>query len=395
MKQLLKLFLFANIAIMLFTACDKVDSLPYYPSGTESGIGIVLNTSTTTLAVAPADSSKTAITFTWNFPNYATSASTAKYILEIDSSGRNFTKSLSKTLIGTLNASYTGLDINNILLGFGFTIGTAYNVDIRVTASYGNNNDQIKSNVITVKMTPYKVPPKVALPAGGRLFITGSATQGNWNGNPPTPSQEFARLDENTFAGVFNLNGNSEYLLLQTLGTYNGKYAVDKTISGLSATGGTFGLNVGSAFNDNFPGPAVSGWYTITVNFQTGKFTVTPFTSLLPDNLYIIGSATPNGWGPNPPTTQQFTRLNSAAYTLTLNNMIGGAGNEYLLIPTYNSYSSKFAVDKTTPGLTGAGGSFGLNVGSAFSDNFPGPAVNGNYKIDVNFATMKFTTTKL
>lgn len=41
MKQLLKLFLFANIAIMLFTACDKVDSLPYYPSGTESGIGVV------------------------------------------------------------------------------------------------------------------------------------------------------------------------------------------------------------------------------------------------------------------------------------------------------------------------------------------------------------------
>jgi hypothetical protein len=390
MKYLSKLFLLATIAVTLFTACDKVDSLPYYASGTASGIGVVLNASTTTLAVAPADSSKTAITFTWNFPNYATNASTAKYILEIDSSGRNFTKSISTTYIGTLSASYTGLDINNILLGFGFTIGTAYNVDIRVTASYGNNNDQIKSNVVTVKMTPYKVPPKVALPTSGRLFLVGDATQGGWNNPVPTPSQEFARLDETTFAGVFKLNGGKQYLVLPVNGDWSAKFAVDdNTIAGLSA-GGSFGFNVGSAFNANFPGPATSGYYKIVLDFQAGKFAVTPYTSTLPDSLYMVGDATPGGWGnPVPTPSQQFTRSNSVEFTLTLNNLVGG--KQYLFLPVNGDWTNKYAVsDNSITGLS-AGGDFGYNL----PQNFPGPAVSGNYNIYVNFATLKFKTTKL
>ncbi len=45
----------------------------------------------------------------------------------------------------------------------------------------------------------------------------------------------------------------------------------DKTVAGLSA-GGDFKFDA----KDNFPGPAASGTYKIVVDFQRGKFTVTP-----------------------------------------------------------------------------------------------------------------------
>ncbi|MDI9365932.1 MAG: SusE domain-containing protein [Flavobacterium sp.] len=386
MKHLSKLFLLATIVVTLFSACDKVESLPYYEAATST----TLSVSSSTIAVAPADSSKTAVTFSWTYPGFAIDSTKAKYILEIDSTGRNFAKAVSKTLTGSLSASYTGKELNNLLLGFGFTIGTAYDVDIRVTASYGNNNNQLKSNTIKVKMTPYKVPPKVALPTTGKLFLVGDASQGDWNNPVPTPSQEFARLDETTFAGVFNLNGGKQYLVLPENGSWASKFAVDdNSIAGLSA-GGTFGFNVGTVFNANFPGPATSGWYKILLDFQTGKFAVTPYTSTLPDSLYIVGDATPGGWNnPVPTPSQKFTRLNSVEFSLTLNGVVGG--KEYLMLPKNGDWGNKYAVsDNSVIGLS-AGGDFGYNL----PKNFPGPAVGGNYKIDVNFATLKFKTTKL
>jgi hypothetical protein len=209
----------------------------------------------------------------------------------------------------------------------------------------------------------------------------------------PTPSQEFARLDETTFAGVFNLNGGKQYLVLPENGSWASKFAVDdNSIPGLS-TGGTFGFNVGSAFNANFPSPATSGWYKIVLDFQTGKFAVTPFTSTLPNNLFIVGSATTGdatGWNnPVPTPSQQFTRLNSVEFTLTLNNMVGG--KQYLLLPENGSWANKYAVNDNSINGLSAGGEFGYNL----SQNFPGPSANGNYKIEVNFATLKFKTTKL
>lgn len=387
MKYLSKLFLLATIAVTLFSACDKVESLPFYEAGTST----VLTASSSTIAVVPADSSKVAITLSWTYPGFAIDSTKAKYILEIDSTGRNFAKAVSKTVIGSLSTTYTGKELNTLLLGYGFTIGTAYDVDIRITASYGNNNNQIKSNTIKVKMTPYKVPPKVALPTSGKLFLVGDASQGGWNNPVPTPSQEFARLDETTFAGVFNLNGGGkQYLVLPVNGDWSAKFAVDdNSIAGLS-DGGTFGFNVGSAFNSNFPAPATSGWYKIVLDFQTGKFAVTPYTSTLPDNLFMVGDATPGGWNnPVPTPSQQFTRLNSVEFTLTLNNVVGG--KQYLMLPVNGDWGNKYAVnDNSVSGLS-AGGDFGYNL----PQNFPGPAANGNYKIDVNFATLKFKTTKL
>ena len=80
--------LFATVVVTLITACDKVDSLPLYKSATAT----TLSASATSIAVLPADSSKPAITFSWSYPEFAIDSTKAKYVIEMDSTGRNFSK---------------------------------------------------------------------------------------------------------------------------------------------------------------------------------------------------------------------------------------------------------------------------------------------------------------
>lgn len=378
-KNILNLFLLSLMAAGM-TACEKVGSLPVYTPGSV----VTITTSTNTVAAAPADSLKNVLTVSWTNPNYSVDSATVKYVVEIDSSGRNFAKAVSKTVIGVLNTSFTARELNAILLGYGFNFNVAYDMDIRVTSSHANNNEQLKSATLKVKMTPYKIPPKVAPPASGRLFLVGSATGGGWNNPVPTPTQEFSKIDSVTYAGVFDLSGGNEFLILPVNGDWSHKYSVaDKSVFGLNG-GGNFGYDL----SDNIPGPSASGKYLIRLDFQAGKFTVTPFTSVLPANLFIVGDATAGGWNnPVPVPSQQFTRVNSTQFELT--TAING-GKQYLLLPVNGDWSNKFSVDDNSIGSLKSGGSFKYNAPA----NFPGPDASGNYKFVVNFATYTYTVTK-
>lgn len=379
MRFYLKFFLFTVGAALLLSACNKVADLPHYGNGSAP----VLTASATTIAPLPADSNNIALTLSWTSPKYATDSANYKYTIEIDTTGRNFTKAFSKVVTGSRSASFTAKELNTMLLGYGYAFNVPVDMDVRVTSSYGNNNERLSSNVIKIKMTPYKVPPKVALPTSGKLFIVGDATAGGWNNPVPVPSQELARLDETTWGGVFQLTGGKEYLLLPVNGDWTHKFSVaNKSLAGLSG-GGNFGFDLA----DNFPGPAASGLYKIIVDFQAGKFTVTPYSGSLPTNLYIVGDATAGGWNnPVPTPSQQFTRVNSSVFEITV-PLTGG--KEYLLLPVNGDWGHKFSVaNKSLAGLS-AGGTFGYDL----PDNFPAPATSGNYKITVNFVTNKFTVT--
>ena len=380
MKYISKNFLVICIALIAFVSCKKVADLPFYNASSGS-VSEVLSVSSSTIAATPADSDKVVLTVSWSNPKYATDSTKNKYVIEIDSANKNFANAASKIIIGTSSTTFTAKDLNTILLSRNYAFNVPVDMEMRLISSYGNNNDRIISNTVKLKITPYLIPPKVTPPASGKLFLVGDASQGGWNNPVPVPTQEFAKLDSVTYAGVFNLVGGKQYLVLPVNGDWSHKYSVaDNSIAGLSA-GGDFGYDLSS----NFPGPATSGNYTITINFQSGKFTVTPYTGTLPTNLFIVGDATSGGWNnPVPVPSQQLTRLNSAVWQITI-PLIGG--KQYLLLPVNGDWGHKYAVaDNSIAGLS-AGGSFGYDLNS----NFPGPAASGTYKITVNFVTMKFT----
>ena len=186
MKNIFKLLLLATGILFMYSSCKKVDKLPFYSNGAAS----VLSSSVSVIAPLTADSNKTVVNFSWTSPKYATDSANQKFIVEIDSSGRNFSKEVTLVVNGALSKSLLAKEINTILLGFGFAYNTPYDVDVRITSSYANNNEQYHSNVLKLKMTPYVTPPKVVPPASKTLFIIGSATASGWNYNPvPVPAQ--------------------------------------------------------------------------------------------------------------------------------------------------------------------------------------------------------------
>src|SRR5580704_1774403 len=129
MKIIFSKFLLAAVLLTFgLLACTKMMTNTYFPNGKAP----VLSASSTTIAPVTADSLNTALVLSWTNPKYATDSSTELYIIQIDSSGRNFSKAVSISISGALFDSITSKQLNVIALGFGFSFNVAYNMDIRL-----------------------------------------------------------------------------------------------------------------------------------------------------------------------------------------------------------------------------------------------------------------------
>jgi starch-binding outer membrane protein SusE/F len=379
MKKNLAIFSIITAAVFLFTSCKKEKDLPFY----EKGKAITVAASKTAVAAAAADSLANVIIFSWTNPNYAADSSTYKFVVEIDSAGRNFSKKASKTVTGKFNIAFTGKEINDILLNYGFSFGVAYDMDVRVISSYGNNNESYTSNTLKLKMTPYKIPPKVALPATSRLFIVGDASDFGWTNDaaPAFPAvREFTRIDETTWAGIFNLKNSGAYKLLQKQGDWGSQFHM---VTG-DALAGTFEQKDA---DPAFPSPSIAGAYKITIDFQTGKYTAKKLDNALGSGLYITGNATPSDWTNAPPAAQKFTQTTNGVFEIT---MAFVPGQYYKFLSSSGNWQPQFGGNSAT------GGTLGANYGGGNDpDAVPTPAAAGNYKITVNFITGVYTVTKL
>jgi hypothetical protein len=122
--------------VLFFAACDKAEDLPLYNNGKAP----VLAASSAVIAPAPADSNNTALTLSWSSPAYATDSATVKYTVEIDSTGKNFSKATTKIVQGSLSTAFTAKELNAILLSYGYAFNVPVDMDVRVISSYANNN---------------------------------------------------------------------------------------------------------------------------------------------------------------------------------------------------------------------------------------------------------------
>lgn len=106
----------------------------------------------------------------------------------------------------------------------------------------------------------------------------------------------------------------------------------------------------------------------------------------VPANLYITGSATPLGWqcgcaGDGPGTTQKFTKVSASKFELTI---ALSAGNSYLFLPVYGSWSAKYGFD-------GANNTNNVNGDKFKPEGGDMLAPGGTYKITVDFKTGKWS----
>jgi starch-binding outer membrane protein SusE/F len=128
---------------------------------------------------------------------------------------------------------------------------------------------------------------------------------------------------------------------------------------------------------------------------NTIKFTATPFAPppkvALPSSgrLFLVGGATPGGWGNPVPANQEFAKLpntNNTKFEITVPLTGGGS---ILMLPVNGSWDDKY----------GFAGDNNMNVPSGDALRRGGgdikvPADNGNYKISVDFQAGTFSIVK-
>ncbi len=278
MKKLVKLFAGALLILTGFASCEKEENKNYFEGGTAP----VLTASVTgTIPLSFINKDNEAVKFTWTNPNYqfttGISSQDVSYLVEIDTAGKNFTSAnrVQFAISQSMLRSFTQSDFNDLLLNQLVLVpARTYNIEIRITSTLVNKSVPLTSNTLKFAVTPYAIPPKVAPPASGQLFIVGNATPGGdatgWNNPVPTPSQQFTKVSTTVYELTVALNAGKSYLFLPVNGSWTDKYG---------AIGGNGSNNVnGDDFRDgggDLLSPAVGGNYKIQVDFQRGKFTVT------------------------------------------------------------------------------------------------------------------------
>ena len=190
MKKILKYLLSMILLTGILIACEKDENRITAEEGTAP---VLTANRTGSIPLSFANTSEEAIRLNWTNPDYrfstGVSSHDVNYLVEIDTAGANFTNPKRQTISisNELGVTWTQGQLNDYLLNqLELVPGMAHTIQIRVRSAIGTGSLPLYSNVLEFTTTPYAIPPKVAPPASGELYIVSNATPGDWNN--PVPS---------------------------------------------------------------------------------------------------------------------------------------------------------------------------------------------------------------
>jgi len=278
MKNILNLICLTLFSVGFLTSCEKDEVRAEFLGGTAPD----LVASTEAIDMSFANAENVAIALTWTNPDFkftsGRSSHNVVYNLEIDTLGANFTNPNKQVVVysGDLNTSFTVEQMNNYMLNqLQLRPEQSHTLEFRVVATVnGSAPTKLASNSVIATATPYKIPPKVNPPPSGELFITGSATPGNWQtgGDPSTvpANQKFTKVSDLVYELTVEVIGGGSYKLIGVAGDWANQYGIAIKNDAASVNGGDFKQD-----GEDILAPAASGTYKFVVDFQRGKFTVT------------------------------------------------------------------------------------------------------------------------
>jgi starch-binding outer membrane protein SusE/F len=282
-KSLHKILYIAAAGLTSLASCKKDQAIVYFEGGTAP---VLTSTATDSISLPLSDTTETAVTFSWTNPNYqfsdGISSLDVTYYLEFDTvagfnSGPNGSPLATVGLSSSLSQTYTVAQFNTFLENsMVLSAGNPHTIEVRVQSllapftSTSQPSGVLISAPLTYTATPYALPPAVPeLPTA--LWVTGSATADGWMtaGQPSSiAGQQMTEISPTLWTITMPLIGGQQFLIVPA-NNWNNKYATSDGSE--TGSGGTFGYDA----NNNFTGPAASGTYTITFNFQTGNFSIT------------------------------------------------------------------------------------------------------------------------
>ena len=287
MKNFIKLLFGTIFTAAIILSCKKDENKVYFQGGTNP---VFTASSTAPMVLLIGNKDNRAITFSWTNPNYqfntGNSSQNVTYILQVDTTGANFTnpKMQERSISNDLSVALTVKEVNTFLTKMELKAGVAHNMEFRIKSTLLNGTVPLFSNVIKISINNYLdfvvEPPGTPNPvpfqyADGNLWIVGDAVASGWSNPLPAPydaSQKFSRAGGITdvlhYEATITFNAGGGYKLIQQQGDWTRQY---HAIDGTAKLSGDFKKENA---DPTFPSPG-AGSYKVEFNFQTGAYKLT------------------------------------------------------------------------------------------------------------------------
>ena len=308
---------FIAIVALMAMAVGCVKLIEPTPSFAPSTAAFSASTSAAAVAAAAADSTKAALTVSWNDPKFAVGLKNSKFTVMVGKAGANFTTFSTKEFTNALSGDLTGKDLNGMALKFGGVIGQPVALELMVVASQQNNNEPKKSGVLNVTVTPFS---DLSLAASSTSIVTTAQNKDNTG------------LSLNWSPGFVGYEGSRVYQLQYAKGGTSFASPINIDLSSLRRSFTNFELNNISALTYGVPagtsGPiefrvrATNGLGSIIFS-NTVSVGVTPFETVFP-SIFGMGAGL-NGWGPWPDNAAEAVGTAFQVFEMTAKINSGGA----------------------------------------------------------------------
>lgn len=281
MKRIFQL-LFFSVLLLAIDSCKKDENKIFLE---ESTALVLTASSTSAMVLTNADKDQTALTLNWTNPDYrfttGVSSQNVTYTLQFDTAGSNFTRNPNIQEMAIANeVSKTLLvkELNGFLSKMELSAGKPYDMEVRVKAAIGSSA-VLYSNILKLRTTPYldfaAEPPGTAANNydDGQLWVTGDCFLSDDWANPLNAPYDvklkFTKIDKLHYELIADFDKGGGYKMIQEPGVWATQYHAVKANEALS---GDFKKEDA---DPQFASPG-AGKYKIEVNFQTGKYKLTP-----------------------------------------------------------------------------------------------------------------------
>ena len=325
-----------GILLVLLSSCETDVEMIQIQEGIPSVVESNIDESTL-IKIIEENNQNVIHELSWTYVNYfgeeSTSSVKGEYIIEISAS-EDFSDAFTVHPPEYLAHGFQGAELNSILVHeLGAIEEEANEVYFRVESTF--DGDVLVSNTISNTFIPYKIaiPPAVYLPPGEKIYIFGAAL-GAADVWPIPEAHKLEKVSETVFSIDIYLEAGKDFGLQANGWEQAYNFPADVVREDVT-TAGTF-VEDGNNAHDEYGNLGVNRWegqawlspseagvYTITLDFQTGLYTVepTPPAVYLPtsDVIYIAGDAV--GWAVD--DKYLLTKVSDTEYTVTA-ELLGG-----------------------------------------------------------------------
>ena len=413
LRSYTRIALLMAMSIIGFTACEQE-----LPNDIVAAGPLAVTPSKSDIVLTQKNEANEALNLTWTTGTNNGSGASISYVLEIDKKGNDFATAISFDMGKGVYTKALNVKVLNdsLLRHWNFTAGDVAELEVRVISTvYSTPQNGETSPVISFNVTPYE-------PVSTTLYIIGDASPKGWDAanaialTPQSDPTQFVYQGSLSVGSFKFITNKGEFLP-----SYN-KGADDTKIVYRSDN---------SQPDDQFT-ITEAGVYKVVVNLldlsiSFGKVDLPPY-----NEIYMVGSATPNGWDIANATqlTQSATNpfiftyqgvMNSGEFKFPVNRNTdwgqdmfmktsdtemylhkgGTAGDDKWTISkkgyytiTLNLLENSISIYREKLYMVGSATSIGWNIGQALEltedsndgciFTFTGPMVNGEFKFPVN-----------